>query len=207
VPGIGRVRAQVEPFARAWQAANAEALGSTGPLWVALGDSMSQGIGANSIDGGWAGQLHARHVRAGSRLRLVNLSVTGARLRDVLTGQVPALAGLGDTVALVTVLAGANDMFPPGRRPAAVAAMASLLDGLPAGKTVIGTLPRRNTHALAINALLDDAAGRGTIALAELRGMTVRSLIGTRAEDFFHPNERGYAHIADVFGRAIQSWA
>jgi hypothetical protein len=54
-------------------------------------------------------------MRAGSRLRLVNLSVTGARLRDVLTGQVPALAGLGDTVALVTVLAGANDMFPPGR--------------------------------------------------------------------------------------------
>jgi hypothetical protein len=54
----------------------------------------------------------------------------------------------------------------------------------------------RNTHALAINALLDDAAGRGTIALAELRGMTVRSLIGTWAEDFLHPNERGYAHIA-----------
>jgi hypothetical protein len=43
-----------------------------------------------------------------------NLSVTGARLRDVLTGQVPALAGLGDRVALVTVLAGANDMFPRG---------------------------------------------------------------------------------------------
>lgn len=105
----------------------------------------------------------------------------------MLTGQGPALAGLGDTVALVTVLAGANDMFPPGRRPAAVAAMADLLDALPAGKTVIGTLPRRNTHALAINALLDDAAGRGTMALAELRGMTVRSLIGTRAKDFFHP--------------------
>jgi hypothetical protein len=81
--------------------------------------------------------------------------------------------------------------------------MADLLNAVPAGKTVIGTLPRRNTHALAINALLDNAAGRGTIVLADLRGMTVRSLIGTRAEDFFHPNERAYAHTADVFSRAM----
>ena len=33
--------------------------------------------------------------------------------------------------------------------------------------------------------------------------MTLASLIGTRAEDHFHPNEHGYARIADAFDRAI----
>jgi acyl-CoA thioesterase-1 len=203
LPGIARVRAQTAPFAQAWQAANAEALRGGGPLWVALGDSMSQGIGAQSIDGGWVRQLHARLRLAGSPLRVVNLSVTGARLRDVIDRQAPRVAELGDAVALVTVLAGANDMFPRDRRQHAPAAMAELLDVLPPGRIVVATLPRRNQAALDVNAVLDAAAGRGVIAIADLRGMTVRSLIGTRAADLFHPNERGYAALAGTFADAI----
>jgi lysophospholipase L1-like esterase len=125
----------------------------------------------------------------------------------VLSGQIPALAEFGDAVRLVTLLAGANDMFPRARRPTAVWAMSDLLDVPPAGRSVVATLPRRNPQALAINALLDDAAARGDITIADMRGLTVRSLIGTRAEDCFHPDERGYAHIAEVFGRAIQARA
>jgi lysophospholipase L1-like esterase len=165
---------------------------------------MSQGLGAGSIDGSWVGQLQGRLARAGSPLRVVNLSVTGAGIADVLARQLPGLARLGDRVALVTVLAGANDMFGRGRRRPAVAAMGNLLAALPAGKSVVATLPRRNHAALAINALIDDAARDGAIAVADLRGMTVRSLLRTRAADLFHPNERGYAALADTFGRAMR---
>jgi lysophospholipase L1-like esterase len=202
VPGIARVHAQVRPFAAAWLAANAEAQRGEGPLWVALGDSMSQGIGARDISGGWVGQLHARLTAEGHRIRLVNLSVTGARVRDVVDQQLPQLHALGRP-ALITVLAGANDMFPRGRRAAAVGQFAALLDQLPAGRSVIAALPRRNAHALSINALIDSAATRGKVRIADLRPMTVRSLIGTRAEDHFHPNERGYARITEAFGQAI----
>lgn len=203
LPGIAQVRAQTVPFAQAWEAANAEALRAGGPLWVALGDSMSQGIGARSIDGGWVRQLQTRLRLAGSPLRMVNLSVTGARLHDVLARQVPQLAGFGDDVALVTVLAGANDMVRRDTRQHVPGAMAELLAALPPGRTVVATLPQRHVAALAANTVLEAAARRGTIRLVDLRGMSLRSLFGTLAADFFHPNERGYAYLADAFGRAL----
>jgi lysophospholipase L1-like esterase len=204
VPGIGRVRAQARPFADAWLAANAAALTETGPLWVALGDSMSQGLGAHDISGGWVSQLHAALAADGRPLRLVNLSVTGARISDVLSSQLPRLADLGTRPALVTVLAGANDMVRRSRRPAAVRDYAALLDRLPAGRSVVATLPRRNAAALAVNALIDDAAAAGRIQVAEMRGMTVRAMLSSRAEDLFHPSERGYAMIAAAFRDAVR---
>src|ERR1035441_9487088 len=42
LPGVRKVQAQIVPYALAWQHANLAALRATGPLWVALGDSMSQ---------------------------------------------------------------------------------------------------------------------------------------------------------------------
>jgi acyl-CoA thioesterase-1 len=199
-----RVHATVEPFASAWRAANAGAMRAEGPCWVVLGDSMSQGIGARTISGGWVGQLHSTLNRERPQpVRLVNLSTTGARVRDVVDVQLPMLDSLGLSPALVTVLVGANDMFPPRRRPSALADFARLLDKLPPHVAVVGTLPRRNRHALAMNALIDDAAARGTLGVADMRGMTIRSLIGTRAEDHFHPNERGYAGIAERFAGGI----
>ena len=81
IPGVARVRAQKEPFAAAWRAANAAALPGDGPLWVALGDSMTQGIGAAGISGGWVSQLRDRLAAQGRPVRLVNLSATGARVR------------------------------------------------------------------------------------------------------------------------------
>ena len=202
VPGIPRVRAQAEPFARAWRDANSVALSEAGPIWVALGDSMSQGIGAADIRGGWVGQLHDRLSAQGHPLRLVNLSVTGAGVHSVLTAQLPQVGSL-EPLALVTVLVGANDMLSRRRRRAAVGQFAALLSRLPAEQTVVATLPRRNHEARAINALIERAAAEGHIRVADMRTLTLRSILGGLAEDFFHPNERGYAFIADVFARAI----
>jgi lysophospholipase L1-like esterase len=203
MPGGARVRAQVPVFAGDWRSANAAALEGSGPLWVALGDSMSQGIGARSIRGGWVGQLYARLLAEGRPVRLVNLSATGARVHDIAGQQLPQLAALDVVPALVTVLAGANDMFPRSRWASATASYQRILEVLPPRSSVVGTMPRRNGGAAAINALIDDAASRGDIRVADMRGMTIRSLIGTRAEDHFHPNERGYADIARRFSQAV----
>jgi acyl-CoA thioesterase-1 len=206
IPGVGRVHATVAPFAHAWQAANARELQRSGPLWVALGDSMSQGIGAPDITGGWVGQLHAMLQAAGRDYRLVNLSVTGARVQDVIDVQLPGLRGLGVEPDLVTVLIGANDMLYRRRRIAAVASFDALLKELPAGRTVIGPLPRRNEQALAINALIAEAAARGAVQVADMRGgISLRGLRASLADDYFHPNERGYEGIAAAFARTIET--
>jgi hypothetical protein len=120
VPGVSRVQRDVEPFAAAWGRANQAALEQSGPLWVALGDSLSQGIGASAFDRGWVGQVHERLQAAQTAerdLRVINLSVSGARTLDVLDTQLPALARLSADVAepaLVTLMIGSNDLMTLG---------------------------------------------------------------------------------------------
>ena len=143
LPGVRAVRAQIEPYARAWQQANTAALAAGaagGALWVALGDSMTQGIGASRFDRGWVGQLGAQLARRGHQVRIVNLSVSGARAGDVLADQLPAIARLGLRPALVTVLIGSNDLMRRRHRDALAGLFGELLDRLPAG-AVIANLP------------------------------------------------------------------
>ncbi|MEU0796224.1 SGNH/GDSL hydrolase family protein [Amycolatopsis sp. NPDC005961] len=204
VPGIGRVRAQKEPFARAWTEANRAALGSGRPRWVALGDSMTQGIGADDVGGGWVPRLNAR---LGERFAVVNLSASGARIADVLDDQLPRMLALPSPPALVTVLVGANDMLTPARRRGAPDRFAELLDRLPAGRSVVATLPQGNPEARAVNELVDTAAARGDVRIADLRGGALGPLRGSLADDWFHPNDVGYTRIAGLFEPPVRAVA
>ncbi|GAA1973833.1 hypothetical protein GCM10009754_56070 [Amycolatopsis minnesotensis] len=203
VPGVSRVAAQKQPYADAWRESNERALRADGPLWAVLGDSMSQGIGAASIRGGWVGQLSETLAESGKPVRVVNLSRTGAGIGDVLGEQMPRLRELPVAPAIVTVLAGANDMVRPRRRPAAVAGFARLLADLP-DTAVVATLFHENRWAHEINALIDAAEAGGAIATAELRGPALGPVRGSLAADWFHPNERGYATIANLFRGPVE---
>ncbi|MFK0247137.1 SGNH/GDSL hydrolase family protein [Amycolatopsis azurea] len=202
LPGVGRVRAQKVPFARAWSDANREALASGKPLWVALGDSMTQGIGARDVAGGWVPRLN---TRLGDRFAVVNLSMSGARVADVLDDQLPRMLTLPSAPALVTVLIGANDMLTPARRRGVERRFGDLLDRLPAGRSVVATLPQGNAAANAVNALLDTAGARGRIHIADLRGPALGPLRGSLADDWFHPNDVGYTRIAAIFERPVRA--
>lgn len=204
LPGVRRVRAQKDPFARAWDEANRTALASGRPLWVALGDSMTQGIGAGSVGGGWVPRLN---TRLGEPFAVVNLSASGARTADVLDGQLPRMLALPAPPALVTVLVGANDMLTPARRRGTAERFARLLAQLPPGRSVVATLPRRNAEARAVNALIDAAAAEDRVRLAELRGPALSPVRGSLADDWFHPNDVGYARIADLFEAPVRAAA
>ena len=78
--GVREVQTHVVPYAEAWQRHNRDAAAASGPLWVAMGDSMAQGIGASAYDRGWVGQL----AESLPEHRLVNLSVNGGRVTDLL---------------------------------------------------------------------------------------------------------------------------
>ena len=202
--GVASVQATHAPFAAAWHRANLEALTHAGPRWIVLGDSMSQGIGATAFDRGWVNQLHAKLAEAGLNLPIINLSASGARLPDVLGQQLPAwralppAPGSQDIPDLVTVLIGSNDLMSRTHREALPARFAELIAELPQG-AIVATMPQPRAAAQAGNALLHAAADRGDITLVDMRSSGPASWRGLLAADHFHPNELGYAGIADAF--------
>jgi lysophospholipase L1-like esterase len=202
IPGVRQVQDQVEPYAAAWQRANREAIGETGPLWVALGDSLTQGIGASAYDRGWVGQLGRRLRDEGQISRVLNLSVSGARVIDVLQRQLPVLEALIDPPAVVTLLIGSNDLFRRKYRLELPASFELLLQRLPVG-TVVANLPNPNATAAALNASLLRAVQRRGLVLADMRQPRTTNWRGKLAADHFHPSDRGYAGIAEVFSDAM----
>lgn len=198
LPGVRRVQAQVEPYARAWEQHNREAVAASGPLWVVLGDSMSQGVGASAFDRGWVGQL----AESLPEHRLVNLSVYGGRVADVVERQIPAMESLGVAPDLVTVVIGSNDLFSRRYRPLLPASLAQMLAMLPRG-SVVGSQPGGQPASLEFNRQVDEAAAAGHVRVAEFRDPRMRSWRGRLSSDHFHPNDAGYAGMAEIVGEAV----
>lgn len=198
LPGVRAVQAQVEPYAREWERHNRHALASAGPLWVVLGDSMAQGIGASAYDRGWVGQL------AGSmpEHRLVNLSVSGGRVSDLLERQLPAMESLGVNPDLVIVVIGSNDLISRRLRPGLPTVLAELLRRLPVG-SVIGNQPGTRSGALEYNRMVDEAVAARGLVLAEFRDPRTRHWKGKLSADRFHPNDLGYTAMAEIVAEAI----
>jgi lysophospholipase L1-like esterase len=205
-PGVREVQTQTEPYAAAWDRANRVALAAAGPLWVALGDSMTQGIGASAYDRGWVGQLSDRLRADGWDHRVVNLSVTGARVDDVVNTQLPALESVcaeEGPPALVTVVIGSNDVVSPRHRRGLAERFAQMLDRLPDGAVVMN-LPNPHREARRVDDLLRGRAAAGRIVLADMRREGPRSWRGLLARDSFHLNDRGSAAMADVVENAVR---
>ena len=198
LPGVRKVQAQVEPYARAWEEHNRAAVQADGPLWVVLGDSMAQGIGASAYDRGWPGQLADRLPDH----RLVNLSVSGGRLTDLLERQIPAMEALGEP-DLVTVIVGSNDLISRRLREALPARLAEVLRRLPPG-SIVGTQPGGRSGALEFNRLVDEAAAERGLVIAEFRDPRMRSWKGKLSIDHFHPNDLGYAGMAEIVAEALE---
>ena len=191
-PGVRKVQAEIGPYAAAWEEANAAALRMTGPLWGALGDSMSQGIGASRYDLGWVGQLRALLEQAGRSYRVVNLSLYGARVEDVLTRQLPAMRALDAAPDLVTVLIGSNDIVSRTHRKRLLDNYDALLAELPSGAVV--AIPFGNFGlGRELNVLIAaEAARRGLRVVNRRDGASAASWRGKLAEDHFHPNDAGF---------------
>lgn len=206
LPGIRSVQRQVVPYAEAWAAHNRAALARPGRRWIVLGDSMSQGIGASAYDAGWVNQVHDR-LGPGAPI-VINLSATGARVPDVLAQQVPAYRSLPAPTEgpdLVTVLIGSNDLFAGKlHRERLPEAFAELLRLLPE-RSVVATLPQPRGAAAEANAHIDRAAAGGAVHVVDLRTTGPTSWRGLLAADRFHPNDAGYAAIADAFEPVVRA--
>lgn len=204
-PGWAVTSAMVAPYAEAWAAANARAQAGTGPLWVALGDSTAQGIGASSHDRGYVGGLLAwLDERTGRPWRVVNLSRSGARAADVLVEQVPAFEAIDTRPALVTLAVGANDMVRRTPLARLEESLIAVLDRLPRG-SVVGTLPQGlgRRRPPVVNDLIARLAVERGMVVADLWSRTGPPWRGNFAADSFHPNDTGYRNWLAGFTEAL----
>ena len=160
-----------------------------GLLYVAFGDSAAQGIGASTPGRGYV-SLVAQRLRdsTGQPIEVVNLSSSGARIRDVLDRQLPALEALGREPDVVTVAIGGNDIGAYDR-----ATFASEAGRLTAALQAAATLrASAEKHGLNVVRLQDALKEQGWQAMAT-----------EFAADWFHPNDRGHRVWADAFWTRI----
>ncbi|MEO6882327.1 MAG: SGNH/GDSL hydrolase family protein [Mycobacteriaceae bacterium] len=177
-------------------------------LWVALGDSLTQGIGSSRLATAWLGRVvAAATAHTGHSVRVVNLAVYGARVADVLTLQLPAAVHL-EQADVVTVCIGSNDA---GRRSAAEfrADLERMCDTLPSG-AIVGDVPEfqwgpRVGDAAELSAVVRAVvAARPHLTLAPVEVATTGTRILTElAGDFFHPNDNGYDRVGRAFTPAV----
>jgi len=205
LPGAREVHAQGARYAAAWDEANLRARGGTGPLWVVLGDSTAQGVGAPTWDEGYVGQLLRVLDRGSERpWRVLNLSRSGARAADVLDRQLPALEALAERPDLVTCAIGANDIV---RRmaPAVLEGQLRRIFACLPGQAVVATLPQglSPTRTEAANRVIREAGPAAGLNVADVWAHTGPPWHGKLAADKFHPGARGYADWAAAFAAAL----
>ena len=180
-------------------------------LYVAIGDSAAQGIGASRPANSYVGVL-ARHIRDNidGTLRVANLGISGATVGIALDRELPALAKLDPDI--LTVCIGANDIadFDETRFERQIG---ELFAALPK-HAIVADLPSfyflpGQKKARVANRIIRDAAARHHLVVVPLHARTDRQgLWGVSTQfagDLFHPNDRGYRVWAAAFTDAVDA--
>jgi acyl-CoA thioesterase-1 len=208
--GVIALRGDCITFASHWDAHNDRAITEAGPLWVVLGDSTAQGLGAPSPMGGYVGQVLAGlQQRTGQRWRVLNLSLSGALIRDVLRDQLPRVPAGAD---LVSCGIGANDIFysAPAKLFADLRALigavprGTVLLDLPRPAGILGIVGRASVpYVTRINQTIYQAAGARGLPVAEVSAHFLPPWTGKFGCDNFHPSQDGYRDWARALLAAI----
>lgn len=176
--------------------------------YVALGDSAAQGIGASRPSKGYVGLLAQRlAAQTGKSIRVVNLSVSGAKIQDVIDKQIPQLQHY--QADFVTIEIGANDVvaFDAAAFQARYEALVPLLPA----NTVVSNMPNFGGRIHRVNAV--NVANKIIIRAAATRNLQVADLYHytksrespfNYAADFFHPSNRGHRNWADAFSEKLK---
>ena len=178
-------------------------------LYVAIGDSAAQGIGASRPDRSYVGVL-AGHIQntTGRPVRVRNLATSGATVGIAIENQLPLLAKL--TPDILTVSIGANDIvsFDAARFEREIGV---LFDALPP-HAIVADLPSfyflpSQKRVKVANDIVTRAAQKRGLTVVPLHKRTDRQgvwgVVTQFAGDLFHPNDRGYRIWASAFVPAI----
>jgi lysophospholipase L1-like esterase len=205
---IRTIEKQREPHAAFWDRWNANAIEQDGPLWVALGDSSSQGIGATDPAESWIPKMLPRlREETGAEWRVLNLSMTGAKLEHILKIALPKVRQLEDAghrPQLVTHLAGANDLMAVPSWAAAPTTIQHVLDALPDDSIVARVGERSALLGGAVpkvmNRTIEREAAHRPFHLFWPWDWPSRDGL---AIDKWHPGPKGYDYMVELIWPAI----
>jgi lysophospholipase L1-like esterase len=193
-------------------------------LYIALGDSTVEGVGASAPARNYVGRLHQRLLAVYPRARLVNLGVGGATAAGVLSRQLPRALELQPD--LVTLSVGPNDIT--GKRD--LESYARDIDA------ILRTLTRRTSAVVVVNLIpdltvtprfrgegIESRVRQSVVAFNEALARQARAygaevvdlyaasqrevpgrpdLIGP---DRYHPSDEGYARWAELMWAGIEA--
>ncbi len=195
-----------------WDKQASKPAGPNAITYVALGDSAAQGIGASSPQKGYVGLLaESLSKKHGKPVRVINLSVSGAKVEDVISDQLPKLEALNlPSDSIVTVEIGANDMGSFNTADF-TKQFESVLSRLPA-QTVVSDLPyfgggrakSKEPNAVAASAIVAKLVQKYNLRLAPLHATTkAGDGFFVTGADFFHPSDTGYKNWYNAFAQTL----
>jgi len=203
-PSVRSVMSQIGPFTAWWDAHNRESALMDGPLLVAIGDSTAIGIGADEPGQSYVGNLVARLRHHDQQpWRVINLALSGAKIRDALDRQIPVLNTL-DADRVVCCI-GSNDVVwgRVGSESSMLGPeLSELVHALPLS-TLMATVAGRSSRARFANETLAnelETLGTEPVDVWSVPGPAIRERI---AIDRFHPNAIGYDLMARAFAERL----
>lgn len=172
--------------------------------YLALGDSAAQGIGATSPMRGYVGLIAQQlEETTGKTVKVINLSVTGATVRDCLKTQIPQIKDI--QADYVTIEIGANDVKKMQSEEFRQD-FAELLPQLPKG-TYVSNMPLFNSRpsstepAKELSKITAELVAKDSrLRFVDLQKQTSehQSIFGF-APDLFHPNNLSYKNWFQAF--------
>lgn len=205
-------RYQVKIYASFWETNNKTVqLQPKTFLYIALGDSSAQGIGASSPLQGYVGQF-AKQIEAkeGKRVQIINLSKSGARIDNVITQQLPELKKYNPDI--ITISIGANDVNDEIEEEELAKRLTKLASLLPP-KTLFADvayfhLGKKEIVAKSSQELVQKLSQRYDLVPVPLYEVTRKHHpeAGQYSFDNFHPNDKGYTFWVEAFWEAWKTF-
>lgn len=199
-----RVLIQLPKYKHYWDKISAESTSSNAITIVALGDSLMQGMGADRPEEGLFGRIidYVGH-ETNRPVAAHNLSRSGAKVADIVSEQLPTLL----EADLYVITAGSNDSNRMSNLAAFEKSMDSLLQKLPADRTIladIGYVGRRAPYQAVVEKLRSKyGIHAATLEASKFTYTTWKEKWRFLARDFFHPSSYGYTFWFAAFRPAI----
>jgi lysophospholipase L1-like esterase len=202
--GVATINSTVEPRAVFWDEWNEMNLSGDSPLWVALGDSVTQGIGSSKPETSYVRIVLDRlKTRTGHDWRLINLSMSGGRFLDIVNKQVPIINDYELKPTLTTAIIGSNDLMWRRDTKEILNDAKSAIDSLPHGSFLSKISTAQRGKRAIVSSVINDLAPSKGIHLFNAWNWPTGE--GMWAEDRFHPNDEAYKYIANNLWDSIVS--
>lgn len=207
---LGYVKYQIYSHEQYWKELAAMPVPENALVYVALGDSTAQGVGAADPMEGYVGQFANKlSAQTGQPVHIVNISKTSAVAKDVVQNQIPQIANYNPDV--VTVAIGGNDILNDSEKKILFDELAVIAKRVPP-RTLIADLPtfehgQQRETGLDSRTYVKDLAIKHNLIYVPINEATEPKFwdLDQYAIDFLHPSVKQYTIWANTFWHAYQS--